>query len=124
MMTPIQTEKNEWSRMANDAYRNGFNYYGHMFSVASSRPSGYQMTTAEFDKLQRLYRTWLNSGWKEFHHWNKASKTERQAFAAKCGWITGAGKLTTTGELIAATPTWDFLSEAARIVLINYGICE
>lgn len=59
MITPTQHEKNEWSRMAQAAYRAGRNSIGHAFSVAASMSSGQQMSPRYFYKLQNSYRAWL-----------------------------------------------------------------
>lgn len=60
MITPNQHEKNEWSRMAQAAYRTGeHNAIGHRYSVAASLPHEGRVTAGYFDELQQGYRAWL-----------------------------------------------------------------
>lgn len=61
-MTPNQHEKDEWSRMAQAAYRAGHNTAGHRFSVAASLSRDMAMPLSRFDDLQRQYRAWLVFG--------------------------------------------------------------
>ena len=63
-MTTITTtphEREEWHRMAADAYRRGDTFIGHRFSVASACFA--QVRTDVFDALQFLYRQWLIVGY-------------------------------------------------------------
>ena len=62
-MTPTQHEKNEWSRLAQDAYRTGHNFYGHRYSAMSAWPTDATMRIDVFDTLQDTYREWLLRGW-------------------------------------------------------------
>lgn len=64
--TPTEHEKNEWARMAQDAYAKGFNAIGHRFSAAAALPRGEKIPTARFDSLMADYRAWLIDGWKAF----------------------------------------------------------
>lgn len=61
-MTPTDSEKSEWSRMAQDAYRHDLNSIGHRFSGYASMRRGEQVSIGEFDRLQAEYRQWLISG--------------------------------------------------------------
>ena len=61
-MTPTAHARSEWLRIAADAYRTGRNVYGHRYSVASA--TGDTLPLAVYDTLQRVYRMWLNDGWK------------------------------------------------------------
>ena len=65
LMRPNQHEKNEWARMAQDAYRLGHNSTGHTYSVAASLPHDGTMKTDYFDALQNSYRLWLLWGFKD-----------------------------------------------------------
>lgn len=58
-MTVTQHERNEWSRFAQAAYSVYRSDIGHRFSVAATRST---MPLAEFDSLQRTYRSWLVFG--------------------------------------------------------------
>jgi hypothetical protein len=62
IMTPTLRERLEWSRMAQDAYRAGRNFYGHRYSVAATWSS---VRIDVFDTLQHTYRRWLIGGWLE-----------------------------------------------------------
>lgn len=64
MITVTQHVKNEWTRMANDAYATGRNFYGHRYSAKSALPAGTMLEVGVFDTLQRVYRSWLIDGWK------------------------------------------------------------
>lgn len=57
-----QHEKNEWSRMAQDAYAKDRNDVGHRFSSAASIPNGAQLPTSRYDALMAEYRAWLVFG--------------------------------------------------------------
>ena len=63
MLTVTAHEASEWARMAQDAYRNGHNFYGHRYSAAAATLAGKQVNTEVYDTLQRHYRTWLIWGW-------------------------------------------------------------
>lgn len=63
-ITPSQYEKNEWSRMAQDAYSRDLNDIGHKFSMAAILREGEDCSLAWFDALQAEYRTWLVEGFK------------------------------------------------------------
>lgn len=60
-----QHVKNEWARMAQDAYATGRNFYGHRYSAKAALPEGTMLDVGVFDTLQRTYRQWLIGGWKE-----------------------------------------------------------
>jgi hypothetical protein len=62
LMRPNQSEKNEWARMAQAAYRVGRNSIGHTYSVAASLPHDGVLKTEYFDALQSGYRNWLVFG--------------------------------------------------------------
>ena len=62
-MIASQHEKNEWARMAQDAYAKGLNTYGHRFSALAAMPQGAAMHIQEFDVVMSLYRSWLIDGW-------------------------------------------------------------
>ena len=62
MIAPNQHEKNEWSRLATDAYAHDRNDLGHRFSMAAAYCTGDSMETAKFDFLQSVYRVWLIDG--------------------------------------------------------------
>lgn len=61
-ITPSQYDKNEWSRMAQDAYSKGLNDIGHRFSMAATLKKGESCELAWFDSLQTDYRAWLIGG--------------------------------------------------------------
>lgn len=61
-ITPSQYEKNEWSRMAQDAYAKDLNDIGHKFSMAATLNKGEDCSLAWFDALQTEYRAWLTGG--------------------------------------------------------------
>jgi hypothetical protein len=61
-VTPTQHEKNEWSRLAQAAYRSQVNEIGHTYSVAASLPHDGELTVERFDQLQANYRQWLIDG--------------------------------------------------------------
>jgi hypothetical protein len=63
-ITPSQYEKNEWSRMAQDAYSKDLNDIGHKFSVAATLAKGESVAVTWFDDLQNDYRAWLVGGFK------------------------------------------------------------
>lgn len=64
-IVPTQHCKNEWSRMAQNAYATNRNAFGHCFSAAASLPHDGQMTLHYYDSLQAAYRAWLVFGeWK------------------------------------------------------------
>lgn len=65
MITILQHNKNEWSRMAQDAYAKGRDDFGQMFNSAASARTGAQIAVHQFDQLQSLYRAWLVFGWEE-----------------------------------------------------------
>jgi len=56
---PTQHEKNEWSRMANAAYKAYKSNIGHRYSSFSSLPNDATIRLDVFDTLQRNYRNWL-----------------------------------------------------------------
>jgi hypothetical protein len=66
MKTPMihstEHEKNEWSRMAKDAYANDRNDIGHRFSGAATLNIGEACTAESFYSLQSQYRKWLIDG--------------------------------------------------------------
>jgi hypothetical protein len=66
MITVTQHDKNEWARMAKDAYANDVNYMGHRYSGAASIPNGSRLTCQVFDALQDNYRKWLIDGIAQF----------------------------------------------------------
>ena len=61
-IVPSQYEKNEWSRMAKDAYAKDRNDIGHKFSMAATLNKGEDCKLAWFDELQTEYRAWLIGG--------------------------------------------------------------
>ena len=61
-MNPTQHEKNEWSRLAQDAYSKSLNAIGHRYSAYASIPRAATITVAMFDSLQVGYRRWLIDG--------------------------------------------------------------
>ena len=63
MITITQHTKNEWARMAQDAYSTGRNGLGHEFSAAAAIPNGFQLPVLMYDALQDRYRAWLVFGW-------------------------------------------------------------
>lgn len=63
-ITPSQYEKNEWSRLATNAYSKGLNDIGHKFSAAAALRNKEDCTLAWFDELQTEYRAWLVDGFK------------------------------------------------------------
>lgn len=75
--TPTEHEKNEWARMARDAYAKGFNAIGHRFSVAAALPRGEKIPSARFDSLMADYRAWLIDGWKAFAEENPRGRSKR-----------------------------------------------
>lgn len=75
--TPTEHEKNEWARMAQDAYAKGFNAIGHRFSAAAALPRGEKIPTARFDSLMADYRAWLIDGWKAFAEENPRGRSKR-----------------------------------------------
>jgi hypothetical protein len=62
MMHPTEHEKNEWSRMAKDAYANDRNDIGHRFSGAATLNVGEACTLESFYSLQSQYQKWLIDG--------------------------------------------------------------
>jgi len=68
---------------------------------------------------------------KETIHWDASGKAVRTAAVALCGWCTARGsgwctrqgRVTRTGQRIAATD-WDKLSPTARNVLTRHGIAQ
>jgi hypothetical protein len=64
MMTPTQHEKNEWSRLAQSAYSDGYNSIGHHYSAAASMCREQRIPIDLFDWLQAGYREWLINGFK------------------------------------------------------------
>ena len=62
---PTQHEKDEWSRMAQDAYSRDLNDIGHKFSMAATLKRGEDCALAWFDALQNEYRAWLIGGFKK-----------------------------------------------------------
>lgn len=75
--TPTEHEKNEWARMAQDAYAKGFNAIGHRFSAAAALPRGEKIPSARFDSLMADYRAWLIDGWKAFAEENPRGRSKR-----------------------------------------------
>lgn len=69
-VTPTQHEKNEWSRMAQDAYANFHNFYGHRYSAYASIRREDQIPVEVFDTLQINYRIWLREGWKDLGNYS------------------------------------------------------
>lgn len=65
VVTVTQCEKDEWSRMAIDAYRTDRNDFGHRYSAAASLPHGFELRAERYDALQGDYRKWLIGGWAE-----------------------------------------------------------
>ena len=61
-ITPTQAEKDEWSRMAQAAYRANRNDLGHLFSAAASIAQNDRVRLDSFDLLQTIYRQWLVFG--------------------------------------------------------------
>lgn len=59
---PTDHEKREWSRLAQAAYRDGWNEVGHTFSAAGALRHGEPMSLTRFDLLQEVYREWLVFG--------------------------------------------------------------
>lgn len=64
-VTPTDYEKLEWARLAQAAYAASLNSIGTRYSVAASRPRGWEMAVTTFDGLQSGYREWLIGGFKE-----------------------------------------------------------
>lgn len=62
MITVTEQEIREWARMAQDAYRTGWNGIGHLYSAAAAQGAG-PMPTERYDVLQEGYRIWLVFGW-------------------------------------------------------------
>ena len=62
MNTLTAHDLSEWSRMATDAYRQGWSRVGHIYSAAATLPTGHRMTTPAFDSLQSRFRAWLTGG--------------------------------------------------------------
>ena len=62
LITVSEHEKAEWSRMAQDAYKNGRNPIGHRYSMAATLRHGEQMRVDVFDSLMANYRNWLVGG--------------------------------------------------------------
>jgi hypothetical protein len=63
--TPTEHDKAEWSRMAQDAYKTGRNFFGHRYSMAATLRRNEAMRLDVFDTLQHVYRQWLVFGWSE-----------------------------------------------------------
>lgn len=61
-MTLGPFERQEWHRMASDAYKTGRNEFGHRFSVACAHR---EMDIRVYDSLMVQYRRWLVGGWNE-----------------------------------------------------------
>ena len=61
-VTPSHTDKMEWSRLAQSAYKAGRNDIGHRYSAAASMPKDHPVTVERYDSLQEGYRSWLNFG--------------------------------------------------------------
>lgn len=61
-ITVTQHERDEWSRMAQDAYRTGRNFFGHRYSVAAATAKVLDISV--YDALQINYRRWLVFGWR------------------------------------------------------------
>lgn len=59
MIIVTQYDKDQWSRMAQAAYREGHNEIGHRYSVAASIPAYTQLTVERFDALNIAWRRWL-----------------------------------------------------------------
>lgn len=64
LITPTAHERAEWSRLAQDAYRTGRNFYGHRYSPLR-RQGALPLPTCAYDALMRAYRAWLVFGWTE-----------------------------------------------------------
>ena len=56
-------ERNEWQRLAVDAYRTGRNFYGHQYSVQAATAKDLPLDV--YDTLMLIYRRWLVFGWSE-----------------------------------------------------------
>lgn len=65
-VTVTQDVKNEWSRLATDAYKHSVNYMGHRYSMAAAIPNNSMLTCQAFDALQDNYRKWLIGGIEQF----------------------------------------------------------
>ena len=65
-VTVTQDVKDEWSRMATDAYKHGVNSIGHRYSMAAAIPRNSTLTCQAFDALQSNYRKWLIDGIEQF----------------------------------------------------------
>lgn len=65
MITVLQHNKDEWSRMASDAYAKGHNAFGHRYSGLAALPTGSKLPVAVYDSVQHVYRQWLVFGWNE-----------------------------------------------------------
>lgn len=65
-VTVTQSVKDEWSRMATDAYKNDVNYIGHRYSMAAAIPNNSMLVCSAFDALQSNYRKWLIDGIEQF----------------------------------------------------------
>ena len=63
IVTPTESEKSEWSRMARAAYHDGKNAIGHRYSMAATLRIGEPMRLSVFDSLQEGYRNWLVFDW-------------------------------------------------------------
>lgn len=83
-MDMIITEhnRNEWHRMAQDAYNHYRSFEGHRYCVAATRRT---LPIAVFDTLQQNYRLWLIGGWKSYDAgWNNdQSQGERDIIASR-----------------------------------------
>ena len=62
MITLTEHEKREWSRMAQDCYSHGKNFYGHRYSTKAAWLKDQPMDATVFDALQINYRVWLIDG--------------------------------------------------------------
>ena len=62
MITVTEHQKTEWSRMAQDAYRNNRNDIGHRFSGAAALPRNAAIRVDLYDDLMHTYRAWLIDG--------------------------------------------------------------
>jgi len=62
MITVIEHDKKEWSRMAMDAYRNDRNDIGHKFSGLAALRIGERLPVTVYDDAMVAYRRWLIDG--------------------------------------------------------------
>ena len=65
MITVLDSNRTEWARMAQDAYRCGRSEIGHRYSAAAAMPNGTELADRAYDALMAPYRAWLIGGWSD-----------------------------------------------------------